>query len=167
MCGPDDSLFTQSWLFTRPLFQHFSVLKTLLSPPNHKFWEILNSKALKLAKSSDLELQIGLKFSSQSYILLRNSVYKGPKFGSGPFTSPSVDPFGPHTYTKMKVKCPPPHQWNTAPLLRLHWFFKKVQKGWNGSNGIVLHGPRVWIIFFYFLVSVMLITCNVTNIYQL
>ena len=31
----------------------------------------------------------------------------GPKFSSGPFTSPSVRPFWPHTYTKMKVECPP------------------------------------------------------------
>ena len=30
----------------------------------------------------------------------------GLKFGSGPFTSPSVRFFGPYTYTKMKVGCP-------------------------------------------------------------
>ena len=65
------------------------------------------SKASKLAKSSVPKSQIRLKFSSQGCIFLWNSVHKGFKFSCGPFTNPSVWPFGPHTYTKMKVECPP------------------------------------------------------------
>ena len=83
-----------------PHFIIFSVLKTLLSPQNHQFLKILSSKASKFAKSPVPKPKIGSNFSSQGYILLRNAVHKDPKFVSGPFTSPSVRPFGPHTYTK-------------------------------------------------------------------
>ena len=69
MCGSKNSLYTPSWLFTRP---HFS-----FSPPNHKLLEILNSKSSKLAKSSVPKPQIWLKFSSHGYILSRNSVHLG------------------------------------------------------------------------------------------
>ena len=57
-------------------FQHFSVLKILLSPQNHKFVEILSTKASNLAESPVLKPpQIGPKFNSLGYILLRNSVH--------------------------------------------------------------------------------------------
>ena len=42
-----------------------------------------------------------LQFSSQGYILFRNSVHYGPEFGSGLFTNPSIRPFRLHTYTKI------------------------------------------------------------------
>ena len=90
MCNPENLLFKSSLRFARPPFQRFSVLKFLFLSPNHKFLEILSSKASKFGKSSILRPQIGQKFSAQGYILLRNSFRKGPKFGSDLFTSPSV-----------------------------------------------------------------------------
>ena len=73
-------------------------------------------QASKLVKSFVPKPQIGPKFCVQGYILLRNSDHLGPKFSSGPFTSPSVRSFGQHTNTKIKVDCPPPpdnklHSW--------------------------------------------------------
>ena len=45
MCGTEDPLFTPSSPFAKFSFQLFSAFKTLLSPPNHKFLEILSPKA--------------------------------------------------------------------------------------------------------------------------
>ena len=70
MCSPEDQL-----AISTPHFSIFSVLKTLFSPPNYKFLEILNSKASKLAKSSVSKPQIGSKVGSHGYILLRNSLH--------------------------------------------------------------------------------------------
>ena len=71
----------------------------------HEFLEILSSKASELANSLVPKPQIGPNFISQGYIMFKNSVHWGRQFGSGPFTftSPSVRPSRPHTYTKMKV----------------------------------------------------------------
>ena len=76
--------------------------------PNHKFLEILSSKASKLAKSSDPEPQIGLKFSSHGYILLRNSVHYDPKFGSGRSQAPLSGPHSGRRAYKWKLSAPPP-----------------------------------------------------------
>ena len=104
MCGLEDPVSCPPRCSQDSHFIIFSVLKTLLSYQNFQFLKILSSK---LAKSPVPKPKIGSNFSSQGYILLRNAVHKDPKFGSGPFTSLSVRPFGPHTYTKMKVECPP------------------------------------------------------------
>ena len=96
MCGSKD-----------PHYGIFSVLKILLAPPNHKFLEILTSKASKLAKSLVPKPQIGKQFSSHGYISLRNLVHKGPKFSTGPFTCPSVQPT-PILIWKLSASLPPP-----------------------------------------------------------
>ena len=50
----------------------FSVLKTLLSSPNHKFLEILSSKTSKISSKSS---NWAKNQWTQGYILLRNSVH--------------------------------------------------------------------------------------------
>ena len=72
-----------------PISAFFSSHDPIL-PPNHKFLKILSPKASKLGKSSIPKPQTGLRFSSHDFILLRNSVHKGPKFGNGPFISSAV-----------------------------------------------------------------------------
>ena len=108
MCGPEDPLFMPSSPFARPPFQYFSVRKTLLSPSNHKFQEILSSRAAELAKSSVPKPLIGPKFSSHGYIFKEIQFTRVLKIGSGLFTSPSVWHFGLQTYAKLKVECLPP-----------------------------------------------------------
>ena len=100
MCGPENPLFTPSWPFTRLPFQHFSTLNTLLSSPNHKFLEILTSKALKLAN------EYSSKASREAKIQLTWLHHKGLKFGSGPFANPFVPPFWPHMIAKWKLSNP-------------------------------------------------------------
>ena len=109
MCVPEDTILP----FPRLASQHFSVLKTLLAPPKSQMYANLKltglslaSQASELAKNSVSRPQIGLKFSSHCYILLRFSSLSSQKISSSPSTSPSVRPFGLHTYTKLKVKCP-------------------------------------------------------------
>ena len=88
MCGPKDPLFTPPGCSQDPHFSIFQLSRSILSPQNHKFLEILSSKTSKLAMSAVPKPQIGPKFSSHGYILLRNTV--GSQFGSDPFTSPFV-----------------------------------------------------------------------------
>ena len=70
---------------------HYSIFQ--FSWPYDKFLEILSSKAPEIAKSLVPELQIRLKFSWHGYILSRNSVHNGSKFGSGLYQNESWVPF--------------------------------------------------------------------------
>ena len=63
MFNPEDLLFMLSWLFARPPFQHFSVLKTLLFIQKLQFFlEMLCSKALKFAENLQNFQFLSLKF---------------------------------------------------------------------------------------------------------
>ena len=79
------------------------------------------SSKLFLFTSLPQSLKINKEFSSKSsnwakihfkwlYFVKKFSSLGSQTIISGPFTSPSVRPFGLHTYTKLKVKCPPPRE---------------------------------------------------------
>ena len=107
-------------------FQQFSVLKTLLSSPNHKFLEISSPKAcLTISKEFSFKALNWTKIQSKRLHFV-NSVHKGLKFSSGLLTSsPFVRLFQAHTYTKMTVECPrmqvPPPFILTLVLLLVLW----------------------------------------------
>ena len=86
----------------RPLFQHFFSSQ---APTFTQKLQILKASKNGKEFSSRASNWAKLQFTRLNFV--RNSVHKGPKFSSGPFTSPSVQPFGPHIYTKMKVECLP------------------------------------------------------------
>ena len=96
-------------------FQQFLLLKTLLSPSNHKFLEIFSLKSQISRNLKFQSLKIGKEFSpdSQSIKLGWNSVHMAAfvkKFSSLGFQIRqwTIQPFGLHTYTKLKAECPPP-----------------------------------------------------------
>ena len=78
------------------LLIQFSVLKTLLLTQNHKFVEILHSKASKLARISIPRPRMGPKFSSHGYIFVQIQFTRVPNFAVVRSLAPLFGPSG-HT----------------------------------------------------------------------
>ena len=117
MCGPYDPLFTLSQQFPKtPISACFSSLRTYFQQKSQfftklaflepKFRKILVSKTQILQNfSSKASNWVKIHSSSSPYFFPKNQL--SPYFCAWPFFKPHLWPFGPHTYTKMKVEYPP------------------------------------------------------------
>ena len=94
MCNPEDPFSHSPGRSQDPISAFFSSQHTtFILASNHKVFFL---------KSKPQSLKISKEFSSRASNWAK---IQGLKFGSGPFISPSVRTFWPHTYTKMKGEC--------------------------------------------------------------
>ena len=81
-------------------------------PPSKSFLFTSLPQSLKISKEFSSKTSNWAKIHFKwLYFVKKFSSLGSQTISSGPFTSPSVRPFGLHTYTKLKVKFPPPPPW--------------------------------------------------------
>ena len=92
--------------FPKTPFHSFSVPQDLTFTWNHKFLENLHFKASKSGKIQFLSLKFDQISVSRASNWAKNQFLKTSNLAAVHSLSPYLRPFGPHTYTNIKVKPP-------------------------------------------------------------
>ena len=142
MCDLEELLFMPSLPFARPtaFFISQRLLKTLLSPPNHKFLVIWSSEASKLAKSSVLKPQILRLHFVKKFNLLESKNSAMVCSQSPLFCSPC------HTLTpKWNFECPLHHKTSSLTVVAPDFFCggggQVGDRASDGGGGQMPHTP--------------------------